>query len=96
MLLWTAGSQVLWEIREITIERKHQDENLGDHIIVPSLDDSNFKLNLTENVEVEPFSGIYVEFFVLISTWHIGIALGSVLGALLNKFLTVKTIYVSF
>lgn len=94
LLLWTAGIQLLWEIREIAIERKHQDEDTGDHVAVPTVDeylssDSDWRS------ETIPYVSTHAEFFVYISVWHIGIAIGSALGVLLNKLLTVKWIYVS-
>lgn len=97
LLLWIAGVQILWAIREIVIERKHQDEELGDHLIVPEPNLSNFTFNATLRLaqDVEPYVSNGQAFFFTISTWYVGIAVGSAIGAILYKVLTVKVIYVS-
>lgn len=97
LLLWTAGVQILWAVREIVIERKHQDEDLGDHLIVPTIDKANFTWNNISVIvpEAEAYVSNGSQFFLSISTWYIGIAIGAAIGAILNKILSVKTIYVS-
>lgn len=95
LLLWTASCQILWIIREVIIERKLQDEDYHEHLIVPNLHGLKIALNSTDTYQVIPYVKINWDFFLFISTWHVGIVIGSAIGAVLNKVISVKWVYVS-